>query len=169
MTASWKEILDQVSGPGDLATILIAGSVGYTLDAGLNFAGFMDPGVVGIIAASAALGVKKAIEAAQERRVHSAKATAERTRIALDDQASRAQRLVELFDSEGRTDLVARLKREILLLEADRRVPEAVTVAIDEIVDSYRHGPAADGRAPMVETAGEEQVSPASSCSSSKA
>ncbi len=51
---------------GDWATLLIAGTVGYTLDAGLDVVAFFAPGVCGSTCALGSRGLKKAIEAATE-------------------------------------------------------------------------------------------------------
>ena len=81
-------LLDKVTGPLDLAIVLIAGTTGFVVDAGLNAVGFLEPGAVGIGAATGALGVKKAIEAALIR--GKAVSNAEK-------QMARAERLIEIL------------------------------------------------------------------------
>jgi hypothetical protein len=54
-----KELFGKVSTPGDLATVLIAGTAGLLVDGALNAVGFLEPGEVGLSAAAGALGLKK--------------------------------------------------------------------------------------------------------------
>ncbi|MFC0624155.1 hypothetical protein [Kribbella deserti] len=61
------DLLTEASTPADLAVILIAGSLGYVLDAGLLTVGFMSSGAFGIVSATTALGIKKAADAAVQR------------------------------------------------------------------------------------------------------
>ena len=59
----FKDILGDLTSPGDTATVLLAGTLGFVLDAGLNIVGFLEPGYVGFTFASSALGLKRAWEA----------------------------------------------------------------------------------------------------------
>jgi hypothetical protein len=68
MFDSLKEVLDKVSGPADLAVVLIAGSGGFVVDALLIAHGVLSPGQVGASSAAGALGLKKAIEASLVQR-----------------------------------------------------------------------------------------------------
>lgn len=68
MIQEFRSLLGDASGSGDTATVLLAGSLGFTIDAGLSVVGFLSPGAVGITAASTALGLKKALEAKRARR-----------------------------------------------------------------------------------------------------
>jgi hypothetical protein len=62
------KLIGDVSSPGDLATVLLAGTVGFVIDAGLSVFGFLSPGQTGILAASSALGIKKAWQASRAQR-----------------------------------------------------------------------------------------------------
>jgi len=101
------DLLDRASSPGDVATILLAGTLGFTLDAGLNIIGFLSPGYVGITFASTALGAKKAWEGA----------TAKRTRR--KQLFQRARRFQTLLHRTHEGPLSARLTVETDLLEND--------------------------------------------------
>ncbi|GAA0953622.1 hypothetical protein GCM10009554_58240 [Kribbella koreensis] len=63
-----ETLLKQASNPADMAVVLLAGTAGFVAEAGLSLVGFMSPGVVGITAATGALGVKRSIDAWQLRR-----------------------------------------------------------------------------------------------------
>lgn len=97
---SWKEILDRVTSPGDIATVLIAGVLGYTVDAGLNAVGFMEPGIVGNASALGALGVKKAWES---------RWSAWKLRRSLGNVRERAVSLQTLLQDGGHRSLANRL------------------------------------------------------------
>jgi hypothetical protein len=114
-------ILERASSPSDTATILIAGTAGFMLDAGLNVIGFLSPGHVGIAAASAALGVKKAIEAGVQP-------GRDRNRA-----LTRARKLRAFLVSNGPMYLIAPVDREIALLEAGVTDPSSANAALDEL------------------------------------
>ena len=62
------DLLEHVASPADLATVLLSGTFGYILEVGLDLVVFLEPSVMGIMAATAALGLKKAHEALNNRR-----------------------------------------------------------------------------------------------------
>jgi hypothetical protein len=62
------DVLGRTRTKGDVATVLIAGTAGYLVDAGLNSVGFLEPGIVGIVSASGMLGLKQGVEALAENR-----------------------------------------------------------------------------------------------------
>jgi hypothetical protein len=140
ITPGVKDLLEKVSTRGDLATVLIAGTAGYLLDAGLNLIGFLEPGIVGVLSASGALGVKKAIEAGWER--HPSEKYEQK---ALAQQKVRAARLMDLLEREGRNDLATKLRREINLIETGVITPEISSAAIDEVIQEYRISPGGGG------------------------
>lgn len=68
MFEDFKDIMSKASSKGDVAVVLIAGTTGFLIDAGLNAIGFLQPGAVGITFASGALGLKRGIESITEKR-----------------------------------------------------------------------------------------------------
>jgi hypothetical protein len=56
------------AGPADLATILVAGTAGFVIDAAFNPVGFLTAPNTGLVCASGALGVKKSIDAGLAKR-----------------------------------------------------------------------------------------------------
>lgn len=131
-----KKILEQVSDPADAATVLIAGTAGYLVDAGLNVVGFLEPGYVGITAAAGALGVKKAVDASLARRRE--RKAREQNR---GDEKKRAKELLSLLgDEEKYQGLTQQLERELKLFEAGIIEVEELKARINEIVKDYRSG-----------------------------
>lgn len=130
MFDSLAKLFEKASSPGDIATVLVFGTTGFLIDAGLNAVGFLEPGVVGITAASGALGVKKSIEATlAARRERKAQ---QRNRLAETHRAAQLRTL--LRDDQ----LKQRLDSAVNLFESGIIDIEAFKVSIDEIVDAYR-------------------------------
>ncbi len=103
-----QEFFDKATTRGDIAVLLIFGTLGYTIDAGLNLVGFLEPGIVGSASAAGALGVKKAIEAqwaARTRRKELARA------------ADQVELLIKFFRDENRADLATPLESALRLHE----------------------------------------------------
>ena len=123
------ELLDRATGPGDLATILLAGTAGLVLDAGLNIVGFFSPAYVGLTFASTALGVKKAYEANANRRIGASFNF---------EVLERAERLKTLFEAEDRHDLVKALERELKLFRAGVLEPIELARTLAELTARYR-------------------------------
>ena len=117
----YKDLLGDLTSPGDTATVLLAGTVGFVLDAGLNMIGFLDPGYVGFTFASSALGLKRAWEANGGRKRAQVK--------------KKGQRIRALMMQVDRGDLVQELDRELLLLEAGAHTPERADQLITEIAN----------------------------------
>jgi hypothetical protein len=133
MLENLTKIFDKASSPGDMATILIFGTAGFVLDAGLNVVGFLEPGYVGISAASGALGIKKAAEAALGR--HRERKALEQRRW---NEKKRARNLLGLLNKENRCpELVQRLQRELELFESEIVDVDAFKTSIDEIINGY--------------------------------
>jgi hypothetical protein len=129
-----KKLLEQVSDPADAATVLIAGTAGFLVDAGLNVVGFLEPGYVGITAAAGALGVKKAAQAGlAKRREQKAR---EQNREAEKKRAKELRTL--LSDEEKYQDLAQRLQQELKLFEAGIIDAEELKASVNEIVKGYR-------------------------------
>ena len=123
--ANLQQILNKVSTPGDLATVLIAGTAGYIVDAGLNAVGFLEPGLVGAFSASGALGLKKSVEAARNKKK------------AMREQLKRAKRLTVLLAEEQMSELVKALEIEMQIAEIEQNA-DGLKAALDAIVDEYR-------------------------------
>ena len=116
--ASLEDLLPSDMSSGDYATVLLAGAAGFVGDAALNLVGFLSPGYVGITAATAALGAKKAAESRWRRR-----------RL-----VSRANRLVSQLRASG-PDKAARDLDRALGLHRQRLVDDEVLAsACDDAV-----------------------------------
>lgn len=128
-----KKVLDQVSSPADMAVVLVSGTAGFLVDAGLNAVGFLEPGYVGVTAATGALGMKKSIDAFTARR---------RSRSAREQQVRAIQRKVDrlhaLLESSGHQDLRQRLTREHNLFAESITDLESFEDHFQTIVDAYR-------------------------------
>jgi hypothetical protein len=127
-----KALLDKASEPGDMATLLIFGTIGFVGDAALHLVGFLSPGYCGIATATAALGVKKSIDASRSR-WRFKRLEEQRWR----EQLERALHLSKLF-AETRPDLAPAVDRELRLLENRGTDVESARVALDELVKDYR-------------------------------
>lgn len=62
-----RSIIEKASSPSDIATVLLAGTVGFVVDAGFNPVGFLNPGQTGLALIGLSMGVKKSLEAALYR------------------------------------------------------------------------------------------------------
>ncbi len=136
-----------------MATVLIAGTTGFTLDAALNAVGFFSPGVVGLTAASGCLGLKKAGESAmlarreaRARREREKAETAERrrleewSRLALRPR-ERAQALADrIRTSGGDSSLIARLEQELALRNEGISSTQALHELSEDVLHRYRTG-----------------------------
>jgi hypothetical protein len=132
-----KELLGQVSTPADTATVLLAGSLGFLVDAGLNAVGFLSPGVVGVVSASTALGLKKSWEAAwmvRKRQYDAYRAANKAIR--------RADILLQFLHIEVHSPLADRLARgleqELRLHRMGIVEDEALDVAVEYAVEELR-------------------------------
>jgi hypothetical protein len=121
---SFKDVLDRVTSPGDIATVLIFGVAGYTIDAGLNAVGFMEPGIVGNASALGALGVKKAWESRWR---------AWQLRRSLRDVRERAEHLRALLDDGGRRGLAIRMATAINV--HDKKIHAAPAEKLQEEIE----------------------------------
>lgn len=59
------ELRKQIATDGDLATVLIAGPIGFVGDIGLSLTGLVSPGTCAVLTASTALGLKRWFQAAK--------------------------------------------------------------------------------------------------------
>ncbi len=129
-----KKILEQAATPADVATVLIDGTAGFVLDAGLNFVGFLEPGYVGVVAASGALGLKKAIEAGLAKR-REQKAQEQKH----EKEKKRAAELQSLLSKDERYQPLAwRLRRDIELFELNIINVDDLKASVDEVTKAYR-------------------------------
>lgn len=120
---SFNELLERVSTPGDLATVLLFGSAGYLLDAGVNLIAFLEPGTAALIAATSTLGLKQGY--------HAWKAAP----LAPQD---RTEALHDLLSDGAHDDLSDRLEREFALLEKGIIDRSDFTARFENIVEAYR-------------------------------
>jgi ferredoxin-fold anticodon binding domain-containing protein len=163
MFDSLAKLFEKASTPGDIATVLVFGTAGFLVDAGLNAVGFLEPGVVGVTAASGALGVKKSIEATlalrrereaerkkrideEQKREEEGKEKAQKLSEAemqewrkRQAEVTRAEQLCTLLENDPKHEnLKQRLELEIKLFETRITDIDAFKVSIDEIVNTYR-------------------------------
>jgi len=125
-----RALLGDLSGPGDMATVLLAGSLGFTVDAGLNAVGFLSPGNVGITAASASLGLKKGWEAAWTQRSRGRRGRTLPPR-------HRAVRLLRRLE-ESEEAASDRVKQDLDLFERGLIDGNALNSVIDEALNEIR-------------------------------
>lgn len=134
MIEDLEELLKQVSDPADMAVLLLAGTAGFVADAGLNVIGFLSPGVVGIAAATSALGVKRSVDAWRQRRLrHRAErslAAALRLRVKIVQRMLTAKSVPSWIGE--------RLDAELELYEAGVTSIDELSYAVDEAVEWLR-------------------------------
>jgi hypothetical protein len=140
-----KDLFGSAKGPGDYATILVFGTAGLVVDAGLNAVGFLSPGAVGASSASLALGVRKGLQQrkATKRKIRAAELAAERVAGA----RARAESLEAFFEQRGYRPGIEILSAELELHEQgiidDARLYESVEEALNAFRDSVTNPPAA--------------------------
>lgn len=121
-----RGVLESISDPADLAVVLICGTAGFLVDAGLNAVGFLEPGYVGMTAATGALGLKKGIEIGFSK-IRQGKR-----------ERRRAASLIELLEEEGHHALVYRLQRDLELFESGVVDVDSFRANVTEVVEAYR-------------------------------
>jgi hypothetical protein len=124
----YGELWKQVASPGDAAVFLLAGAAGFVADAGLNIVGFFSPGVVGVTAASSALGAKKAWDA---NRLASKERKRART------AAQRAGHVVAILDQRDPRRAES-LRLDIDFHKAGVITDEQLSRCVDDAVDANR-------------------------------
>jgi hypothetical protein len=124
-----KDLLGQASSPGDMATILLAGTVGFVLDAGLNAVGFLSPGYTGITAATTALGLKKGWQATKAKRKQLA---------AAKHSARNAQSFLEYLEKGNHHSLAARIQEELELYDRGLIDNEGLQAVIVSVIEELR-------------------------------
>jgi hypothetical protein len=143
MIQSVQDLFSQSTSKGDTATILIAGTAGLVVDAGLNLIGFLEPGVVGLGAASGALGLKKSWEANRAQR-----RAAKHGERAVD----RARALLAILREQQRSGLAAELEQELAYFEKDIIDDDGLDGAVRATLDKLRASPqAAPGSAAVAD------------------
>jgi hypothetical protein len=127
-----KEAFEKMT-PGDAATALIAGTVGFLIDAGLNPIGFLTATETGFICASGALGLKKALQAGWTK-------LAERKKP--DEESARAKRVLEKLSSEESDKrcqaLARRIKNDLEFFESGVITADDLKASVDEAIKAYR-------------------------------
>lgn len=140
--ADFKDLLRDSNGPADSATILIAGTAGFVIDAALSVHGVFSPGTVGALSASGALGLKKAWEA--RRAMARSADEARREKEARDSQKhqayERADYVVNLLDRGGHSHepQAQRLRDEMTLVVRGLSNSETLEGVVNEVIDHYR-------------------------------
>ena len=129
---------------GDVAIVLLAGPLGYVADALLATHGLLSPTSVGACSASAALGLKKAVDSYRTRRT----VKTARSKSELADRASRFQSAINrarhsLILEQG--DATSMLSRALRTLDEDLSVSrnellsdEDFNSTLTEAIASYR-------------------------------
>lgn len=104
MKAPWDSIPDAVQTPGDWATVLIFGTVGFAGDFAANMVGLPSPLVMSGLLASGALGVKKGGQSWWRNRAG---------KKYLKTAPDRARQLKALFEENGFTRGADQLQRAL--------------------------------------------------------
>jgi len=132
-----KKILEQASGPADIATILIAGTAGGVIDAAFNPFGFFTWRETSLVSAAGALGVKKAVEASLAKR-RERKEQKHRP----DEERARAKRVLEKLsgeESDKRCQAIARrLKSDLEFFDSGVIKADDLKAGVDEAIKAYR-------------------------------
>jgi hypothetical protein len=117
---------------GDWAVVLLAGSLGYTLDAGLNIIGFLEPGICGTLFATTALGLKKGYEATTDPRRQSSAEETERT-----EEVERTRSTIQFFDAKGHPGVGSDLRDVLELAEIRHSTAEELRSAVDQVLEKH--------------------------------
>jgi hypothetical protein len=128
-----KEVFDKAETKSDVATVLIFGTAGFVLDAGLNIVGFLEPGLVGVAAASGALGIKKTWESAFAKRRARKEEEEQRKK-----EITRAESLLELLSQHQHEDLTKRFKEEVEFFKKEIISIDEFRASINEVLKKYR-------------------------------
>ena len=126
----WNALVRKITTPGDLATVLIAAPVGFVADVALSLTGLISPGVVGLLAASTALGAKKGIEATVQ---HSK--GRDRASVPIKEKATAAIDLLRENELEIEADAIV---RELKLYESGLSSEKQLDDVIDKGISAYR-------------------------------
>jgi hypothetical protein len=130
----WDKLVNKVSTKGDMATVLIFGTVGFAVDALSSLHGMISPGYFAGLAASGALGAKNAMEAAW-----ASHAKKQSLKDRHDSTIRRAEILVQELGSEGFLSTQQnKLQRDLALLDKGLITIEELEATITECLDAYR-------------------------------
>jgi hypothetical protein len=132
----WKEILSKVSTKGDVATVLLAGTVGFIGDVALSLTGVISPGTCAALAAAAGVGAKQGIQAGIEGRRSGRLAKA-----AAHDAVEKAQKAAGVLDREGLDVEARRLNRELLLFNEGLSDETQLAATTKQCLDALRNQP----------------------------
>jgi len=141
MFSDFKELLDRASGPADMATILIFGTLGFVVDAGLSVHGVLSPGTVGIASASGALGLKKSVEASVRK-----------TKTTRDEKSvpAKAESMIALLKARGQHGAATRLQDQLELYKKkivdEKTLESQIKIAADTYTAAAYAGPVPDGQ-----------------------
>lgn len=114
---------------GDWAVVLLAGSDGYALDAGLNIIGFLEPGVCGTLFATTALGLKKGYEATTDPRHQASTEEAARK-----EEIERTLETIDFLDARGYAGVSSDLRNVLKLAEIRHSTAEELRAAVDQVL-----------------------------------
>lgn len=134
MFEDFKDILSKTSSKSDVAVVLIAGTTGFLIDAGLNFIGFLQPGAVGVTFASGALGIKKGIEAFTEKKKIK-KLEAKKLEEEKNELQTRIRQLLQLLKDETSIEI---LEEDYKLYNLGLLSKEDLEVSVAKIIQTIR-------------------------------
>jgi hypothetical protein len=161
-TELWKRVVTK----GDLATVLIAGPIGFVGDIALSLTGLVSPGTCALLAASGALGIKNGIQAARSNGLSKSSAKEIGTSSAgaqpppLIEKARTMQNNLDALKASAASgpnaEATKSLDREIFVLGAELNLFEkgvsteiALDAAIQRALNFYRQRIGLDTIAPV--------------------
>lgn len=137
MFENLSDLLSKASTKGDVAVVLVAGTAGLLLDAGLNIIGFLSPGTVGVTFATGSLGLKKTVEAAFAKKIARKQENEQNKSIAdhLDNRINIALRFLKEKNNEKAIKI---LEQDYQLYKSNLLSKEDFENCLKKIVDKIR-------------------------------
>ena len=129
----FTELLDRIVTPADMAVVLFFGTSGFVVDAALNSIGFLEPGYVGVTAATGALAVKQGAVS-----VYTRWRAPRRKRRRLEELEERAEAFLSVLKEEQHDGLMDSLERESRLFRRGIIDEEDFRKRFKELVEEYR-------------------------------
>ena len=111
-----KDVILQAKTRGDIAIVLLAGTVGFVADAGLDFLNFIDPGQTGGVFSTSALGIKMAWEELTRK---------SRDKNELNEKVNTIIKLIESGNNLDKSKIIEKIN-------TDRRLYELEVISLDE-------------------------------------
>ena len=111
-----KDVILQAKTRGDIAIVLLAGTVGFVADAGLDFLNFIDPGQTGGVFSTSALGIKMAWEELTRK---------SRDKNELNEKVNTIIKLIESGNNLDKSKIIEKIN-------TDKRLYELEVISLDE-------------------------------------